>query len=65
LDADAKSLGGQKVAATKRRNEAQASLDEAIAKRDSLIASGVKANDPALSAAKKDIDTYTKAVRDA
>lgn len=65
LDADAKSLSGQKGAATKRRNEAQSSLNEAIVRRDSLIASGVKANDPALSAAKKDIDTYAKAVRDA
>jgi hypothetical protein len=30
-----------------------------------LINAGAKANDPALQAAKKDIDTYSKAVRDA
>ena len=65
LEDDAKSLGGQKGAATKRRNEAQSNLDAATAKRDKLIAEGAKASNPALQAAKKDIDTYAKAVRDA
>ena len=65
LEEDAKSLGGQKGAATKRRNEAQALLNKAMADRDALIAKGTSSTDPKFQAAKKDIDTYSKAVRDA
>ena len=65
LQEDAKSLGGKKGAETKRRDSAKEVVDTKTKERDAMIAQGAKNSSPALQAVKKDIEDYTRAVRDA